>query len=848
MSKKLLNHYRGKIVQNNDPKKLGRVKVFIPDLHMALLDIDDPDFENEFYFAEWGTNLQADERKIDLTKYIDKLKMKLPWAEVSLPPIGGGNASYHSPSKLGSVSDSNPSNFLPGVREGNDEPVPIGYDYQQNPPTDQILGDNFQEANTFGSSYVSNNLYNAPKGMFGIPQVGTNVWVFFIDGNPNEPVIFGYSPSPGTYDQIYDDTSYPNAYENRSTGSTSPIRTQQARTIQGGGVEGEDAEEQLRRDKVVWNMRGGSLVGSETDNWLTLALNHDYGSYYQLNPSGLNELIVGQRQGLVKGDEQKTVEGSRFKYVEENDEQTVRGDYILRVGSQNVEAAQKWKDEAQKIHNVKSLSEKQDRKKSFFGSPLQTKAGENPPCPACSQGKERDTIREGIFSKDNFKNILQEILQYLIRFILYLLGIFLENFGINIKLPEPEKDQWPPTADCKVCKGTGISPSSMDGNFPEDPRKKEIPKLYEETAPKFAEYENEMAGVNGTMGSFKLYSGGHIYLRSGLVDNTFDAIRVNEEGQGNVRKIKLDEKDGLYAAEEALPSVEYNHVDRFPGGDITFDAGQSLTTASGAGGTSHTSIGPYTSYGVVNNQLGEQVNIGAKTTVNIGGESSVDIRSPKGISIDSPETYLKNKVSVDGQLNCLGGAMFQGDVKLQSITAPMAMNPTEVHPELHGTTHKYQQKKIGFIKRGQSAKVQILGLTTTIKFLQSVPIFSIDHYNAEKPDEGSIYAYPHFHMNRGPQMNLTGTYEEFREEAAKAQKAIESGEQQYDLAKPAKMAKLGPQNTIKDNLVPEQSMGLDNQLKLADGKCGFSTIKNMEGMDQQTSIGDVMNRIKALTA
>jgi phage baseplate assembly protein gpV len=846
MSKKLLNHYRGKVVQNNDPKKIGRVKVFIPDLHMSLLEIDDDDFENEFYFAEWGTNLQADEKKIDLTKYIDRLKMKLPWAEVSLPPIGGGNASYNSASKLGTVSDSNPSHFPDGLREGDDEPVPIGYDYQQNPPTDQISGDNFQEANTFSNSYFSNNLYNAPKGMFGIPQVGTNVWVFFIDGNPNDPVVFGYCPSPGAYDQVYDDTSYPNFYENRASGSTS-AGTQQSRQLTNQGEN--DAENQIRRDQVVWNMRGGSFKGEETDNWLTISMNHDYGHMIQMNPSGLNELIVGQRSSLIKGDTQNTVEGSRFKFVKENDEQTVQGDYVIRLGTQNVEAAQKWKDEAQKIHNVKSLSEKQDRKKSFFSSPLQTKAGSNPPCPACSQGKKRDTIRDGIFSKKNIQSILQEILQYLIRFILFLLGIVLQNFGINIELPKPKKDAWPPTADCKVCKGTGISPSSMDGNFPDEPRKKQIAKLYEKAAPKLAEYENEMAGDNGSMGNFKLYAGGHVYIRSGLVDNNFDAIRVNEEGQGNVRKVKLDKKNGLYAAEEATPSVEYNHVDRFPGGDITFDAAQSFTASSGAGGTSISSLGATTVYGAINNQLGEQVNIGAKTTVSIGGESSVDIRSQKGISINSPETYLKNKVSVDGQLNCLGGAMFQGDVKLQSITAPMAMNPTEVHPELHGTTHKYQQKKIGFIKRGQGAKVVIAGIgATTIKFLQSVPVFSIDHYNAEKPDEGSIYAYPHFHMNRGPQMKLTGSYEEFREEAAKAQEAIESGEQEYDLAQPAKMAKLGPPKSIKDNLVPEQSMGLQNQLRLADGKCGFSTIKNMEGMDQQTSIQDVANRIKGLIA
>jgi len=72
--------YRGIVAQNNDPDRLGRVKVFVPHLHMSLLDLEESDYDGEFFFAEFGTNYQSKGKKmIDMTKYIEKIKLKLPY-------------------------------------------------------------------------------------------------------------------------------------------------------------------------------------------------------------------------------------------------------------------------------------------------------------------------------------------------------------------------------------------------------------------------------------------------------------------------------------------------------------------------------------------------------------------------------------------------------------------------------------------------------------------------------------------------------------------------------------------------------------------------------------------------
>ena len=115
--KSLHGFYRGIIVQNNDPQKLGRVKVFIPHIHMAMLDIEKEDYDKEFYFAEFGTNYQKkDKNLVDLTKYIEKAKLKLPWAEVSLPITGGGYSSFNSGSNRATISDS--PNFANQIADG----------------------------------------------------------------------------------------------------------------------------------------------------------------------------------------------------------------------------------------------------------------------------------------------------------------------------------------------------------------------------------------------------------------------------------------------------------------------------------------------------------------------------------------------------------------------------------------------------------------------------------------------------------------------------------------------------------------------------------------------------------
>jgi hypothetical protein len=282
--KTLNGFYRGIIVQNNDPLKLGRVKVFVPHLHLSLLDLESSDYNKDFYFSEFGKNYnQSDPNLIDMTKYMEKIKPKLPWAEVSLPTTGSGFSSYNASSNNATISD--------GPSENGS---PAGALFQSNPPKDKF------PQNVSGGSYAAQAYYNSPKGFYGIPEVNTKVWLFFIAGNSNAPVVFGFSPSPRTYAQVYDATSYPSNRENE----------------RGSG-------DSIRRNKIAMNYRGGSLTIDGTTNKEEVSLAHDSGSFCRFNNSGKSDLIVGEQQTLVKGNGFLTVEGKQYCYYEEGIETTI---------------------------------------------------------------------------------------------------------------------------------------------------------------------------------------------------------------------------------------------------------------------------------------------------------------------------------------------------------------------------------------------------------------------------------------------------------------------------------------------------------------------------------------------
>lgn len=195
-----LSFYKGIVVKNNDPLRLNRVKIYIPELSNQPYDGWFGE-KKDFRIKVPGQNNEGDEW-IDTDMY-ESISQTALWAEPCYPILGeSGSSRYNSDEKISTISD---SNYLEAFNQINDEPPSIekgGFSpafLYENPET--AIGDAFTNptgnstanCNPYSFSYKPSKHVNKAKGVFGIPEIGAVVWVFFWQGNSQFPVYFGVS-------------------------------------------------------------------------------------------------------------------------------------------------------------------------------------------------------------------------------------------------------------------------------------------------------------------------------------------------------------------------------------------------------------------------------------------------------------------------------------------------------------------------------------------------------------------------------------------------------------------------------------------------------------------------------
>ena len=199
--------YRGIVVKNNDPLKRNRVKVYIAELTNQPYDGWFQKFE-KFILKSPGENSNPktdSEKKTtgdweDVTTF-ENMCQYIPWAEPCYPLMGeSGNFRYWKDGEMSTVSDANYPEGLrvidsdsPALATGGFSPAFV-YEHE-----DTCMGDAFcspvdvmcVNCNPYAFSYRSSKFVNKAKGMFGIPEVGSKVWVFHNEGDLSFPVYFG---------------------------------------------------------------------------------------------------------------------------------------------------------------------------------------------------------------------------------------------------------------------------------------------------------------------------------------------------------------------------------------------------------------------------------------------------------------------------------------------------------------------------------------------------------------------------------------------------------------------------------------------------------------------------------
>jgi|GEM_PF-3103962 len=347
--------YKGLVVQNNDPARAGRIKIFIPSIMSNVIEKEKLTNEDTKEYIDFKNLFSDGTDAFKDKKALTFLKNNLLWARQMSPLLGtGSGVTYRHQDNLNTTSDSNnreefpdnkkmegyplsiPPFFQPGGHQGI-EPAITGNKNLKDVPTIRTDLDNKSFAPELGSGQA--------KGIFSIPSVNAYVWVFFDGGDYDKPVYFGYDHSDDQWRGMYEadqkghrGDSYPNIYEN---GKTDEI----------------EKDSILLRNKIIFNFKSGRLLFDETDYKQRIQLSYRNGSNFEFDPTGYKLYVQGKGSELVNGNKFLTVNGDYIGRIKRNSNITIDKDLDLRVGSRNEEtyreARRVYLDRSKMLHNFR---------------------------------------------------------------------------------------------------------------------------------------------------------------------------------------------------------------------------------------------------------------------------------------------------------------------------------------------------------------------------------------------------------------------------------------------------------------------------------------------------------------
>ena len=352
--------YLGIVVQNNDPEHRGRVKVWVPHINGSIYDKWNA-VKKDRSFKFPGLNLES-----DLSLIIDELKENLQWAEYGAPLLGASSSGlYNAFYSTGSVSDATYQLSLSGSTFAgtvsalrlNDEkmgekPGAI-YEKYGTKLTDAFTDTTVNNTNTVnpnGANYRPSTYSNAAKGVFSVPNVGAHVWMFFRDGIPYYPVYMGYSLGEDDFNSIFqsEDGSYqdyPQTFE-----SVSKI-----------GRPTEDVNTLTYRNKMVINQRGAAIEIINTSDRERFKVTSFAGGYLELG-NDYNALFNPKNfQLLTQKDKFETVRGHSNLFIGRDNDNVIKGDYFLKVGTLNKNALDNWVTAYTAIATILAKPETEDK-------------------------------------------------------------------------------------------------------------------------------------------------------------------------------------------------------------------------------------------------------------------------------------------------------------------------------------------------------------------------------------------------------------------------------------------------------------------------------------------------------
>lgn len=667
-------HYVGIVLQNDDPERSGKIKVFVPHITTSVYKKwIEKRTNKKFKFI--GANIDntviqslsgvAPNQTDNLSEIVEDLKLVLPWAQCAAPLTSENTSGrYNNYNNIANISDSNfYSTFSQSTTGATDTPGKPGEFYEkiENRLTDAFVNasDNINRPNPLAYEYVPSTYSNRAKGSFGIPAVGSHVWVFFREGNPTLPVYFATSFDNVDWKGIYSayenpGLDYPETFENRNQSSTDY-----------------NVNVETYRNKYVINQKGGSVEIVNTDLKEKLKFTHYSGSFKEFNNQANIELATNNDQKLVLNDKYETIRGFKNEYTGKNHDEIIKRDKFKKIGSLNTDALKKWRDTYRPVQDNKQLFEIQrvveDNIKSFNNIVVYRNSV--------------NQIRNGTFAKHpaidqvnyTLENDSSNVEKYITDTQTYISTPSL-NGPSRLYIPSPPAQlaNYPSlqnyTQEANI-NWTGIpgdSTSSQDGNWNVEPQKSLIKQLTESILPTLTEIEKDL----GIGGSEIINITKHKLETIGGVVNDFGSIRYDNIGKMLNSEMLIDDS-GSYMNFEPSPLIELVHVQDLPGGTYDLNVNNRYNVMVGAGGINFKSLGVVNVSGSVTNVAGQQVNISSQNEVNLNAKTiNISAEILRLRNTRQRQIFIDTSLGVNNNLIVGGGLSVEGEMFLQHVTAP----------------------------------------------------------------------------------------------------------------------------------------------------------------------------------
>jgi hypothetical protein len=716
--KKYWGNSLGIVIQNNDPDRSGKVKVFVPHISPTVYQKWIQQKTNKS-FKFLGNNIQSiltvlldgNTTRIDNTiiNVAEELKRILPWAECACPLVGENTSGrYNATRQIGTTSDSNFAEDLNANISSSDIPGKPAAFFEK---SDYRLTDAFTSAaenvnrpNPFSYEYIPSSYSNKAKGSFAVPAVGSHVWVFFREGNPTSPVYFattfGTIDWQGIFNSENGGLDYPNTFENKiETSYTNNVDTY--------------------RNKYVINQKGGTFEIVNTDLNEKLKLTHFSGSFTEFNNQANIELAVKNSQKLVLNDQYETVRGFKNEYVGKSLDEIILRDKFKKVGKLDSDLFDRWKETYAIIHENKQLFEiKRTTNQNVLdedgnirlkrNSLLQTRSGDFANHPVTSNTPQLTVdSTQTIAAYNTTSNSSTDTPQ-----------------TINSLLGSVVAKQFPPVnrylAESNTTwgeGGVGKSTSTQDGVWDKEEQKDLLKTLIELNLQELTEIEKEL----GIGGSEVVHIAKHKIETIGATINDFGSIRYDGIGKMLSNEVLVDEQ-GVYLNKKESPLIELVHVQDLPGGNYTLNISNRFNVLVGAGGVNFKSLGPVNLVGTVTNIAGEQVNIATQNELNLDAKTiNISAEILRLRSKNQRQILINDSLGVNNNLVVGGGMHVEGEMFVQHITAPKEFQVTE------------QSTVFGKFVVGGTCQIRINGGTVaTLEFVST--------------GENIVECYPHSHM------------------------------------------------------------------------------------------------------